>query len=69
MSGALLKLLWKCEYLAVIFGRERERRFSLKVTGKGVGGTRVAKCNVNLMMKWSEICSCTRMLSAVQSRL
>ncbi len=28
---------------------ERERRFRLKVTGKGVGGTRVAKCNVNLM--------------------
>ncbi len=49
---------------------ERERRFRLKVTGKGVGGTRVAKCNVNLMNKWSEICSdCTRMLSAVQSRV
>ncbi len=47
---------------------ERERRFRLKVTGKGVGGTRVAKCNVKLMKKWSEICSgCTRMLSAVQS--
>ncbi len=43
---------------------ERERRFRLKVTGKGLGGTRVAKCNVNLMKKWSEICSgCTRMLS------
>ncbi len=26
---------------------ERERRFHLKVTGKVVGGTRVAKCNVN----------------------
>ncbi len=49
---------------------ERERRFRLKVTGKGVGGTWVAKCNVNLMKKWSEICSdCTRMLSAVQSRV
>ncbi len=49
---------------------EREHRFRLKVTGKGVGGTRVAKCNVNLMKKWSEICSgCTRMLSAVQSRV
>ncbi len=34
---------------------ERERRFRLKVTGKGVGGTLVAKCNVNLMKKWSEI--------------
>ncbi len=46
------------------------RRFRLKVTGKGVGGTQVAKCNVNLMKKWSEICSgCTRMLSAVQSRV
>ncbi len=45
---------------------ERERRFRLKVTGKGVGGTRVAKCNVNVMKKWSELCSgCTRMLSAV----
>ncbi len=30
---------------------EREHRFRLKVTGKGVGGTRVAKCNVNLMKK------------------
>ncbi len=49
---------------------ERERRFRLKVTGKGVGGTRVAKCNVNYIKKWSEICSgCTRMLSAVQSRV
>ncbi len=60
---------------------EREHRFRLKgqgffichiikVTGKGVGGNRVAKCNVNLMKKWSEICSgCTRMLSAVQSRV
>ncbi len=49
---------------------ERERRFRLKVTGKGVGGTRVAKCIVNLMKKWSEICSgCTRMLSAVQSHV
>ncbi len=36
---------------------ERERRFRLKVTGKVVDGTRVAKCNVNLMKKWSEICS------------
>ncbi len=46
---------------------ERERRFRLKVTGKEVGGTRVAKCNVK---KWSEICSgCTRMVSAVQSRV
>ncbi len=49
---------------------ERGLRFHLKVTGKGVGGMRVAKCNVNLMKKWSEICSdCTRMLSAVQSRV
>ncbi len=46
---------------------ERERRFRLKVTGKEVGGTRVAKCNVHLMKKWSEICSgCIRMISAVQ---
>ncbi len=53
-------------------GREedtREERWE-GVTGKGVGGTRVAKCNVHLMKKWSEICSgCTRMLSAVQSRV
>ncbi len=34
---------------------ERERRFRLKVSGKGVGGTRVATCNVNVMKKWSEI--------------
>ncbi len=61
-------------------GKEREEditeerwegeRVRLKLTGRGVGGTRVAKCNVNLMKKWSEICSgCTRMLSAVQSRV
>ncbi len=50
-----------------IWEGERECRFRLKVTDKGVGGTRVAKCNVNLMKKWSEICSgCTRMLSAEQ---
>ncbi len=30
---------------------EREHRFRLKVTGKGVGGTRVAKCNVHVMKK------------------
>ncbi len=49
---------------------EREHMFHLKVTSKGVGGTRVAKCNVNLMKKWFEISSgCTRMLSAVQSRV
>ncbi len=44
--------------------------FRLKVTSKGVGGTWEAKCNLNLMKKWSEICSgCTRMLSAVQLRV
>ncbi len=53
-----------------IWDGERESRFHLKVTGKGVGGTRVAKCNVNLMKIWSETCSgCTRMLSAVKSRV
>ncbi len=53
-----------------IWEKEREHRFRLKVTGKGVGGSRVAKCNVNLIKKWSEICSgCTRMLSAVQLRV
>ncbi len=31
---------------------ERERRFRLKVTGNRVGGTWVAKCNVNVMKKW-----------------
>ncbi len=49
---------------------ERERRLHLKVTGKGAGGTRVAKCKVNVMKKWSEICSgCTRMLSVAQLRV
>ncbi len=49
---------------------EREHRLRLKVTGKGAGGTRVAKCKVNVMKKWSEICSgCTRMLSVVQLRV
>ncbi len=42
-------------------------RFRLKVTGKGVGGTRVAKCKLNVLKKWSEICiGCTKMLSAAQ---
>ncbi len=45
-------------------GREKGR------VGFIVGGTRVAKCNVNVIKKWSEICSgCTRMLSAVQLRV
>ncbi len=49
---------------------ERERRFNLKANGKGVGGTWVAKLSKTFMKKWSEICSgCTRMLSAVQSRV
>ncbi len=49
---------------------ETEHRFRLKVTGRGVGGTQVAKCNLNVMKKWSEICSgCTRMSSAVQLRV
>ncbi len=49
---------------------ERERRLRLKVTVKGEGGTRVAKCKVNVMNKWSEICSgCNRMLSVVQLRV
>ncbi len=49
---------------------ERELWFCLKVTGKGVGGTRVATCNVNFMKKCSEISSgCTRILSAVQLRV
>ncbi len=49
---------------------EKERRFRLKVTGRGVGGTQVAKCNLNVMKKWLEICSgSTKMLSAVQLRV
>ncbi len=46
---------------------EWERRFRLKVTGRGVGGTQVAKCNLNVMKKWLEIFSgSTKMLSAVK---
>ncbi len=49
---------------------KRERRFRLKVSGRAVGGTQVAKCNLNVMKKWSEICSgSTKMLSAVQLRV
>ncbi len=49
---------------------ERDRRFRLNVTGRGVGGTQVAKFNLNVMKKWLEICSgSTKMLSAVQLRL
>ncbi len=49
---------------------ERECRFCLKVTGRGIGGTQVAKCNLNVMKKWSELCSgSTKMLSAEQLRV
>ncbi len=49
---------------------EREHRFCLKVNGKGVGGTAVPTCNVNVMKEWSEICrGCTRLFSAVQLRM
>ena len=49
---------------------ERERRFHLKVTGIGVGGTQVAKCSLNVMKKLSVICrGFTRMLSAIQLRV
>ncbi len=30
----------------------RKGAFCLKVTGRGVRGTQVAKCNVNVMKKW-----------------
>ncbi len=36
---------------------EREHMFRLKVSGRGVGGTQVGKCNLNVMKKWSELCS------------
>ncbi len=50
-----------------IWEGEREHRFSLKVTGRGVGGLLVAKCILNVMKKLLEICSgSTKMLSAVQ---
>ncbi len=49
---------------------ERERRFRLKVTGRGVGGTQVGRCRLNVMKKWSEMCrDFTKMLSAVQFRV
>ncbi len=49
---------------------ERERRFRLKVAGRGVGGTQVAKCNLNVMKKLSEICSdSSKILSAEQLRV
>ncbi len=46
---------WVCEgreedTTEEIWEGEREHRFYLKVTGRGVGGTRVAKCNVNVIM-------------------
>ncbi len=45
---------------------ERECRFCPKVTGKGVGGTWVAKCNVYIMSKWSELYSgCTSTIACV----
>ncbi len=41
--------------------------FCLKVTGIGVGGTQVAKCSLNVMKKWSEICrGSTKMFSAIR---
>ncbi len=33
----------------VRFEGERERRFRLKVTGRGVGGSVVARCMLNVM--------------------
>ncbi len=33
----------------VRFEGERERRFRLKVTGRGVGGSEVARCMLNVM--------------------
>ncbi len=48
----------------------RERRFPLKVTGIGLDGTQVAKCSLNVMKKWSEICrGSTKMFSAIQLRV
>ncbi len=50
-----------------IWEGEREHRFRLKATGKGVGGTQVAKYKLNVMKKWSEMCrGFTKMLSAIQ---
>ncbi len=46
---------------------EMEHRFNLKVTGIGVGGTQVARCRLNCIKKWSEMCrGFTKMLSAIQ---
>ncbi len=46
---------------------EREHRFCLKVTGRGVGATQVATCRLNVMKKRSEMCrGVTKMLSAIQ---
>ncbi len=57
----------KVEHKVSVAAFTSRDRLRLKVTGKGDGGTRVAKCKVNVMKKWSEICSgCTRMLSVVQ---
>ncbi len=30
---------------------ERERRFCLKVTGRGIGGTQVVRCRLNIIKK------------------
>ncbi len=51
-------------------GAREKGRFCLKVTGRGIGGTQVAKCNLNVIKKWSELCSgSTKMLSAEQLRV
>ncbi len=46
---------------------EREQRFHLKVTRRGVGGSEVARCRLNVMKYWSELCrGFTKTLSATQ---
>lgn len=46
---------------------ERERRFQLKVKCKGAGGTQVARCRLNVMKKWAEMCrGLSNMLSVIQ---
>ncbi len=44
-----------------------ERWFCIKVTGRGVGGTQLVRCRLNVMKKWSGMCrGFNKMLSALQ---
>ncbi len=52
------------------FKGERERRFHLKVTGRGISGTQVVRCRLNIIKKLLEMSrGFPKMLSVIQLRV